>query len=316
MNSLIAQIKPGSLVLSPMAGYSDSPYRKLCRKMGSALSITEFVSTEKLFRSNAKAIGLFRSEDVERPLIFQIFGNDPEIIVRGVQRVLHLLPDGIDLNMGCSVRTVSGSGSGAGLLRCEPKVRDIIRKLISETGLPISAKIRLGWDHDSLNYMAMTEMLESEGVWAIAVHGRTRQMAYTGVADWERIAEIAQARKVPVFGNGDIQSYADARHKIQTYGVYGAYVGRGAIGNPWLFSGLERAALGFSERLPVILEHLNDMRNFYGDQLAAVLMRKHLTQYLRDLDIWPEIKVRAHHMNSAAELVNLLKSYARLSNVA
>ena len=313
MKTLAGKIGSSGVVLSPMAGFSDSPYRKLCRKMGSAMSITEFVSTEHLFRSNPKAIALFRYEEVERPLIFQVFGKDPEIILRGVKRVLHLNPDGIDLNMGCSVRTVAGSGSGAGLLQCPAKAREIIRRLVAETGLPVSAKIRLGWDHQNLNYMEITDMLESEGVWAIAVHGRTRQMAYTGRADWDKIGEIAAARKIPIFGNGDVTSHAEAMARIKTYGVHGVYIGRGAIGNPWLFAGIERASLSYADRLPVMLEHLEDMAAFYGDTAAAILMRKHLTQYLRDLPEWSEIKAVAHHASSAAQLGHFLRAgYAEL----
>lgn len=306
MKTLIDKIGSSKVVLSPMAGFSDSPYRKLCRRMGSAMSISEFVSTEHLFRSNPKAIALFRYEEVERPVIFQIFGNNPDIILRGVSRVLHLGPDGIDLNMGCSVKTVSGSGSGAGLLRCPDKSREIIRRLIAETGLPVSAKIRLGWDHDSLNYMEFSEMLESEGVWAIAVHGRTRQMAYTGRADWDKIGEIAAARKIPVFGNGDVTSYAQALEKVKTYGVHGVYIGRGAIGNPWIFSGIDRESLSYNERLPMMLDHMQDMAAFYGDEAAAILMRKHLTQYLRNLPQWQEMKGEAYNFRSAEKLADFL----------
>ncbi|MCX7633263.1 MAG: tRNA-dihydrouridine synthase family protein [Turneriella sp.] len=306
MKTLIDKIGHSRLVLSPMAGYSDSPYRKICRRMGSAFSITEFVSTLQLFCSSARAISLFRYEECERPIVFQIFGNDPEIIIRGVSRVLHLNPDGIDLNMGCSVKTVAGSGSGAGLLRCPDKARTIIRRLIAETGLPISAKIRLGWDHSSLNYMEISEMLESEGVWAIAVHGRTRQMGYSGKADWERIAEIARARKIPVFGNGDITSTAQAYHYIEKYGVAGVYIGRGAMGNPWIFAGIDKAQLGFAQRLPVILEHLDSMAQFYGDTLAAVLMRKHLTHYLRDLPVFGSLKAEIYTQQSAQALREVL----------
>lgn len=311
MKSLIDRIGPSRLVLSPMAGFSDSPYRKLCRQMGSAFSISEFVSTEQLFRSNPKAIALFRYEECERPIVFQVFGNDPEIIVRGVSRVLHLNPDGIDLNMGCSVKTVSGSGSGAGLLRCPDKAHTIVRRLVAETGLPISAKIRLGWDHHSLNYMEISAMLESEGVWAIAVHGRTRQMGYTGLADWERIGEIARARKIPVFGNGDVTSTEDALLKMRIYGVAGVYIGRGAIGNPWIFAGIDKSTLDYCARLPVIMQHLDDMARFYGDSLAAVLMRKHLTQYMRDLPEYERLKPEMYRQTSAAALREFLLSAAR-----
>lgn len=304
--TLIDKIGKSGVVLSPMVGYSDSPYRRLTRSEGSAYSITEFVSTEHLFRSNAKAISLFRYQESERPIVFQVFGNNDEIIVRGVSRVLNLNPDGIDLNMGCSVRNVSNSGSGAGLLKCLDKTRIIIRRLVAETGLPISAKIRLGWDHDSLNYLETTEMLESEGVWAIAVHGRTRQMAYTGKAEWDRIGEIARARKIPIFGNGDVTSHADAMAKIEKYGVAGVFVGRGSYGNPWLFSGRDRSTLTYHERLPVILRHMDYMTEFYGDGLAAVLMRKQLHQYLKDLPFWPEIKPQMFSGTSAEALKEIL----------
>lgn len=314
--NLLHSIGNSRIVLSPMAGFSDSPYRRLTRAMGSAFSITEFVSTEHLFRSNPKAISLFRFEESERPIVFQVFGNDPDILLRGVKRVLHLGPDGIDLNMGCSVRTVSGSGSGAGLLKCPAKVKEMIRRLVAETGLPISAKIRLGWDHENLNYREITDILESEGVWAIGVHGRTRQMAYTGRADWDKIGEIARLRQIPIFGNGDIFSHAEAREKIKTYGVYGVYVGRGAIGNPWLFSGIDRSNLAFADRLPTIEKHIAAMAEFYGDAAAAILMRKHLTQYLRDLPEWGAIKAEIYAQTSAMKLRNILSHYTYANSKA
>jgi tRNA-dihydrouridine synthase len=177
---------------------------------------------------------------------------------------------------------------------------------VAETGLPISAKIRLGWDHDSLNYMEFSEMLESEGVWAIAVHGRTRQMGYTGSADWERIGEIARARQIPIFGNGDVKTLAEAYERIKTYGVAGVYIGRAAIGNPWIFSGIDKADLSYAQRLPVILRHLDDMAKFYGDALAAVLMRKHLTQYTRDLPVYSTLKPEMYRKTSAVELKDFL----------
>ncbi|MBV6492512.1 MAG: putative tRNA-dihydrouridine synthase [Turneriella sp.] len=276
--------------------------------MGSAYSITEFVSTEHLFRSNPKAIALFRYEEIERPLVFQVFGKDPDIVAKGINRVLHLNPDGIDLNMGCSVRTVSASGSGAGLLKTPEVARTIIRRLTAETNLPISAKIRLGWDSGNLNYKEISAMLESEGVWSIAVHGRTRQMGYSGRANWDAIGEIAEACRIPIFGNGDVTSYEEAHQKIQDYGVYGVFIGRGAIGNPWLFAGKNREFLNYAERLPTILEHVQSMAKFYGDQAAAILMRKHLTQYLHGLPEWNRMRKVVHHLTSARLLEEYLST--------
>lgn len=302
MRTLIHHVTPGSVILSPMAGFSDSPFRNLTRRMGSAVSITEFVSTDKLFRGNLKALRLFRYLETERPIIFQVFGNDPEIILKAVQNILPLKPDGIDLNIGCSARCVAHAGSGAGLLRHPLKIKEIIQKLVKNIPLPISAKIRLGWDEFSYNYLEVTDILESEGVWAVAVHGRTKKMGYTGKADWDKIGEVALARKIPVFGNGDIKSYEQAQTLIKTYNLNAVYVGRSAIGNPWLFSGINRQNLNYRERLPVVLEHLKAMSDFYGTQQAAILFRKHLTGYFSDLPEWPDIKHNLYSQPGAEEL--------------
>lgn len=309
MRTLIHHVPAGSVILSPMAGFSDSPFRNLTRRLGSALSITEFVSTDKLFRGNLKALKLFRYLESERPIIFQVFGNDSEIILKAVQNILHLQPDGIDLNIGCSARCVAHAGSGAGLLREPAKIREIIQKLVKNIPLPVSAKIRLGWDENSYNYLEVTNMLESEGVWAIAVHGRTKKMGYTGRANWDKIGEIKAARSIPIFGNGDVTSHAQAVSLMQTYGLDAVYIGRGAIGNPWVFSGSHRNFLSYAERLPVILEHLEAMRVFYGELQAPILFRKHLTGYLSDLPEWPNMKHRLYGAVETSQIESALTEY-------
>ena len=300
------QLPKDALVLSPMAGFSDSPYRHLCRKFGSAYSITEFVSTSDLFRGRPSAISLFRYLEAERPIVFQVFGNDPDIIVRAVERILVLNPDGIDLNMGCSVRKVAHHGSGAGLLREPRKVEKIISGLRKITALPVSAKIRMGWDHDNLNYPEIARILEDQGIAAIAMHGRTKKMGYTGSAEWDKIADLASRVKVPVFGNGDLCSAAEAKLKIRQYSLAGAFIGRQPVGNPWLFDKDNRNELSLAQRLPVMLEHFDAMRNFYGDNAATILFRKHFTKYTDDLDIPFELRNCLLTMQSADGFIEKL----------
>ncbi len=276
-------IPHGSILLSPMAGFSDSPYRRICREQGAAFSITEFVPTQHLFHSAPSALRLFRFHESERPILFQIFGNDPDIIVNAAKRIVPLNPDGIDLNMGCSTRKVSMRGSGAGLLREPKKVREIIRRLVRETKIPISAKIRLGWDANSRNYLEIADILESEGVWMMAVHGRTREMGYSGEADWNAIGEIASKVTIPVFGNGDVKSREEAHLKVARYGVHGVYIGRGAIGRPWVFRPAGGEPSPFEKR-EIMRHHFSLMQAFYGSA-AAILFRKHLTRYAPEIGL-------------------------------
>lgn len=276
----VPKVKYGSVVLSPMAGFSDSPYRQICREQGSAFTVTEFVPTVHLFHAAPSALRLFRYNKVERPILFQIFGNDPDIIIRAAKRVVPLKPDGIDLNLGCSTRKVSMRGSGAGLLQYPNKIAAIIKGL-RETGLPISAKIRLGWGADSRNYNEISHILQEEGVWMVAVHGRTRDMGYSGKADWDAIGEIAATCKVPIFGNGDVSTYDEAQAKIRDYGVYGVHIGRAAVGNPWIFN---PRGVSNAEKIKLVERHFQLMCQFYGPA-AAILFRKHLTRYVKQVPV-------------------------------
>jgi nifR3 family TIM-barrel protein len=269
----------GKVALAPMAGVSDSPTRQITRKMGSAFSYTEFVSTDGISRGIQKTIDLFKFKPLERPIWFQIFGNKKNTITEACKIIEELEPDVIDLNMGCSVSKVAHKGSGAGLLRNPHYVGSILESMVKSVRVPITAKIRIGWDHKNLNYREIVHILQESGVKMISVHGRTKMMGYTGKADWNIIGEIKAFAKVPIWGNGDVASYAEALEKIKFTNVDGVLVGRGAIGNPWLFSGIEKADLEFNDIRLKIWEHLSLMIEFYGDQ-ALILFRKHLVRYL------------------------------------
>ncbi|WP_061230833.1 tRNA dihydrouridine synthase DusB [Leptospira weilii] len=283
---------PGRISLSPMAGISDSPTRRICRKFGAAFSYTEFVNTDELVHRAQKAFKMFRFHPEERPIAFQIFGNRLEIIAEAAEIIQELKPDIIDLNMGCSTRKVSLRGAGAGLLRKPALAGKIIEAIKKRVNVPVTAKIRIGWDSESRNYLEVSKILEESGVSALTVHGRTKEMAYTGLADWDAIGEVKARRKIPVFGNGDIKSYEEANSRMREYNLDGVLIGRNAIGNPWIFSKIKKEELYWSEILEVILEHARWMIQDFGEEFGLVLFRKHLVKYLNGLEFDPLWKTR------------------------
>lgn len=264
-----------------MAGFSDSPYRRIARRMGSGFSFTEFVSTDGIFRGNLKSLDMFRFHESERPIVFQVFGNDENTIIEAAKSVRELGPDAIDLNMGCSVRKVAMKGSGAGLLRDPLKVGRIIEGMVKELDIPVSAKIRLGWSSGEKNYMEILKILEESGVSLVSVHGRTKDQGYSGQADWNAIGEIKAKAKVPILGNGDITDVATAKRRMRETGVDGVLIGRAAIGNPWIFSGRDREDVPVDEVVSMILEHLDRMIEFYDEPHGLRLFRKHVVKYMR-----------------------------------
>ncbi|MDI7163722.1 tRNA dihydrouridine synthase DusB [Leptospira santarosai] len=278
---------PGRISLSPMAGISDSPTRKICRKFGAAFSYTEFVNADELVHRAPKALNMFRFDPKERPITFQIFGNRLEIIAEAAEIIQELKPDIIDLNMGCSTRKVSLRGAGAGLLRKPTLAGKIIEAIKKRVNVPVTAKIRLGWDSGNRNYLEVSKILEESGANALTVHGRTKEMAYTGLADWDAIGEVKARRKIPIFGNGDIKSYEEANSKIDKYALDGVLVGRAAIGNPWIFSEIKKEKLCWNDISTVILEHLRWMVEDFGEEFGLVLFRKHLVKYLSGLEFDP-----------------------------
>ncbi|EMF80626.1 TIM-barrel protein, nifR3 family [Leptospira weilii serovar Topaz str. LT2116] len=278
---------PGRISLSPMAGISDSSTRRICRKFGAAFSYTEFVNTDELVHRAPKAFKMFRFHPEERPITFQIFGNRLETIAEAAEIIQELKPDIIDLNMGCSTRKVSLRGAGAGLLRKPALAGKIIEAIKKRVNVPVTAKIRIGWDSKSRNYLEVSKILEESGVDALTVHGRTKEMAYTGLADWDAIGEVKTQRKIPVFGNGDIKSYEEANSRMREYNLDGVLIGRNAIGNPWIFSKIKKEELYWSEILKVILEHARWMIQDFGEEFGLVLFRKHLVKYLNGLEFDP-----------------------------
>jgi nifR3 family TIM-barrel protein len=299
----------GHAILSPMAGYSDKPFRLICREYGSAMSYSEFVSADGILHSSERTFQMLRFDPTERPVVFQIFGNDEDILVRAAQRIEQLGPDIIDLNMGCSVRKVSGRGSGAGLLKEPAKIGRIFRRLTTALSVPVTGKIRLGWDENSLNYLEVARVLEDNGAALIAVHGRTRAQAYDGAANWEAIAQVKQAVRVPVIGNGDVKTAADIDRMRQLTGCDAVMIARAAIGNPWIFQHKEIEQVTLAEKSALIRRHLGLMVDFYGEQRGLVLFRKHIIKYIRGLSHVGPMRVRLMTCTRPEEFIALMEEY-------
>ena len=275
----------GRAILSPMDGYSDLPFRLICRELGSAMSYTEFTNVDELQsrKPTVKAWQKLRFAPSERPMTFQIYGHDEDRLVDTAIRLQEYGPDIIDINMGCYVKSISERGAGSGML-CHPdKIGRVFTRLSQGLSVPITGKIRLGWDDNSRNYLEVARILEDSGASLIAIHGRTRAQAYKGEADWDAIAEVKQAVGVPVIGNGDVHSVADiARLRAHT-GCDGVMIGRAAIGNPWIFSGRDPEQVSLDDRAALMRRHLALNLDFYGPQTGLLLFRKHAARYIHGL---------------------------------
>jgi tRNA-dihydrouridine synthase B len=306
----------GDLILSPMDGFSDLPFRALCREIGSAMSYTEFVNVLDIQNGNPNALRKLSFDPAERPVVFQIFDSDPDRMVKAAQRLQDLHPDIIDINMGCSDKSVSGRGAGAGLLRTPIKVARLFRKLSQTLDVPVTGKIRLGWDDTCRNYLLIARVIEENGGSLVAVHGRTKQQGYSGMADWDAIAEIRQSLSIPIIGNGDVRVPADInRMKLHT-GVNAVMIGRAAIGNPWIFSRTERENVPVELVRKVFLNHLERSLDFYGAERGLVLFRKHASRYITPYRLDDSMRKRLLTCQTTAEFISLFDELMTLSPVS
>lgn len=232
------------LLLAPMEDVTDIGFRKLCKRFGAAMVYTEFVSADAIVRAIPSTLKKMAIDDDERPVGIQIYGKDPQTMAEAAKIVETFHPDIIDINFGCPVKKVAGKGAGAGLLRDIPLMLDITRAVVDAVpGTPVTAKTRLGWDHDHIVIGTLAEQLQDCGIQALTIHGRTRSQMYTGEADWEPIAEVKRNPRIhiPIIGNGDINTPQRAREAFDKYGVDGVMIGRATFGRPWFF--LECGAL-------------------------------------------------------------------------
>lgn len=278
----------GNLILSPMDGVTDLPFRVITRRLGSAMSYTEFINTIDVIHNHPFLEERLAYFEEERPVVFQIFDDDPERMVKAAELLMARKPDIVDVNMGCPAKSVSGRGAGSGLLREPHKVQEIIRKLRAALPVPVTAKIRLGWDYQSLNYLEIARIIEGEGGSLVAVHGRTRKQAYSGDADWDAIAQIKQALKIPVLGNGDVRTVADCQRLFQHTGCDGVMIGRAALENPWIFSGLDRDEVSPEMLLQTMNQQLDMMIGLHRKR-GLTLFRKFVKKYFKPYPVSPDL---------------------------
>jgi nifR3 family TIM-barrel protein len=269
----------GDALLAPMDGYSDWPFRSLCRELGSAMSYTEFVKVEKILSKSKQPAKKLYFEAVERPVTFQLYGDNPDTILEAALRVQEWGPDIIDINMGCPAKSISDRGAGVGMMKSPLKIAETFKKLTSALKVPVTGKIRLGWEKDK-NYKLIARIVEENGGSLIAVHGRTKEQRYSGLADWDAIAEVKAAVKIPVIGNGDVKRVEDIQRMKQHTGCDAVMIGRGALANPWIFSGLDREQVTPEQVRATVHKHLEKSIVFYGEEDGQRLFRKYAVQYL------------------------------------
>jgi len=275
----------GDTILAPMDGYSDWPFRSICRALGSAMSYTEFVKVEKILSRSKEPAKRLYYEEAERPVTFQIYGDDPDLILKAALIVEKWKPDIIDINMGCPAKSIADRGAGVGMMPSPLKIAETFKRLTSALKVPVTGKIRLGWDTNK-NYKLIARVVEENGGSLIAIHGRTKEQRYSGNADWDAIAEVKSTVSIPVTGSGDVRTVADIQRMRRYTHCDAVMIGRAAIANPWIFMGLDREQVPTQLLQETVREHLQKSIQFYGEEDGQRLFRKYAVQYLllRTLD--------------------------------
>jgi nifR3 family TIM-barrel protein len=279
------------IILAPMEDVSDPPFRVLCKENGADLMFTEFVSSEGLIREAAKSIKKLDIFEYERPIGIQIFGSNIESMKLSAEIIEKSKPDIVDLNFGCPVKKVVDKGAGASILQDIPKMVKMTEAVVKQVNLPVTVKTRLGWDENSINIVETAERLQDVGIKALTIHGRTRKQMYKGNANWKPIAEVKnnQRMKIPIFGNGDIDSPEKALEYKDTYGIDGIMIGRASIGYPWIFNEIKYFLKNnellkkpdIIERVKIAKKHLNLSIKWKGEVVGILEMKKHYSNYFK-----------------------------------
>jgi nifR3 family TIM-barrel protein len=323
---LLQERMRGRLVaLAPVASITNSIYRRLCKEQGADYCVTELVSSEALTRDSLRSYELARFTPGERPVAVQIFGGDPEKMARAVDLVNELQPDAIDINMGCPARKVVRNAGGSDLLRDLPRLGRVVAAVVRRASVPVSVKIRAGWDESSINAMESARVIEAEGAQWLTLHARTRAQGFGGRARWELIAQVKRAVGIPVIGNGDITSADDAVRMFQETGCDSVMVGRGSFGYPWIFGQIKARLAGRDfvvpapeERVAMALRNLRmELEESQSSERHVVhAMRKHLAWYIADLPGSKEVRTRIFTADTYTEVEDVLRSYVALGEVA
>lgn len=304
-----------NLLLAPMAGITDLPFRLICEKYGAGLCCTEMVSSKGIYYNDTKTKLLLKVEGEKRPVAAQLFGSDVEALKYAANYVSEFV-DIIDINMGCPAPKIVKNGDGSKLLLNLELVKQIATEVVKSAKVPVTVKIRKGWDRNNIVAVKAAKILEEAGVSAITIHGRTREEYYSGKADWDIIRKIKEAVGIPVIGNGDIQTKEDAEQMFQETNVDGIMIGRAAIGNPWIFEeiinyleGKDQRIVTKEERLGTIVDHINLEIEEKGENIAIKEMRKHLAYYIRNMKDASRVREKINTIDTKQELIDCLNEY-------
>ncbi len=301
------------LFLAPMEDVTDIGFRMLCKRFGASMVYTEFVSAEALVRDIKSTVKKLTISDEERPVGIQIYGRDIDAMVEAAKIVEQAGPDVIDLNFGCPVKKVAGKGAGAGMLQNIPKLLEITEKVVQAVKLPVTVKTRLGWNHEQLIITTLAEQLQDCGIQALTIHGRTRSQMYTGEADWTLIGEVKKNPRIhiPIIGNGDIKTLADADRAFDQYGVDAVMIGRATFGQPWLFSKKE---LTLDEKIDVLEEQLRINIERIDEYRGILHTRRHLaaSPVFKGIPNFRETRIKMLRAEKADDLLAILEQCREL----
>ena len=307
-----------NIFLAPMAGVTDSSYRIISRGMGAGLVTTEMISAKGLYYRDENTKRLTKIDPRENPVALQIFGSDPEIMAIVTEKYINPRDDiqFLDINMGCPAPKIVKNGDGAALMKSPSLVRDILREVVKVSNKPVTLKIRMGWDKNSINGIEIGKIAEEEGISLLTIHGRTRDMFYSGKADWDYIKKVKESLKIPVIGNGDIFEPLDAIKMLEYTNCDGVAIGRGAMGNPWIFkrinnllNGIEDMEPSENEKIDMAIDHLNLLCNMKGESIGVKEIRNHISWYLKGMKNSNTVKNEINSIIEKNQMINTLLEY-------
>lgn len=307
------------IVLAPMSGICDHPFRSIIKSMGCGLVETEMISEKSVIQLNEKTREMLQITEDEKPIALQLFGSDKEAFITASKYIEeNTCTDIIDINMGCPVRKVAENGkAGSAFLKNPQKAYDIVKAVVDTVDIPVTVKIRSGWNKYSINAIEMAHVLEEAGASAVCVHPRTKEQRYEGTSDWSVIKDVKESIDIPVIGNGDIISCYDAKNMLDTTGCDAVMIGRGVLGNPWLVTecidyldnNMEPETVSYDKRMDVIKEHAKLLSDYTTKEVTLIKMRKHAAYYVKGLYGAVKIKQEIFKTDSVNELLDLLEAY-------